>query len=192
MSYDQDYYESLNYSDYLSRANKYKGTAKELASSHESLSMITKESTLLDYGCAVGFLADALNRIGYNCHGYDISEWAKEQASLKDIKIVESLDHHYDCVFYLDVLEHMSDTQIRQVFSDIKSRHSIVRIPCSTDGGKTYHLKVSNQDPTHINCKTKDQWGTFFKSLGVKTIISLNTFTVYDSDGVMCALLIKE
>jgi len=192
MNYNEDYYSTINYSDYLSRASKYKGTAKEISTLLESLGIIQKGSTLLDYGCAVGFLSDALNSLGYQCKGYDISEWAKNQAKAKGIDVIETLTGQYDCVFYLDVLEHMTDAEITQVFNDIKTPCSVVRIPCSTDGGVTYHLKVSNQDPTHVNCKTKDQWHSFFKSMGIKTILNLNTFTIYDSEGVMCALLLNN
>ena len=189
--YDENYYNSINYSDYLSRANKYRATAKDLSNLLESLSIIKQGSSLLDYGCAVGFLSDALNSLGYKCKGYDISEWAKQQARSKGVEILDKFEGDFDCVFYLDVLEHMTDEEITTCFKSINTNYSIIRIPCSTDGGKTYHLKVSNQDPTHVNCKTKKEWNTFFKYLGIKTIISLNTFTVYDSDGVMCALLIK-
>lgn len=191
MMYDESYYNSINYSDYLSRANKYKGTAKELTSLLESLCIIQQGSSLLDYGCAVGFLSDALNSLGYDCKGYDISEWAKDQARARGVDIIETPTGQYDCVVYLDVLEHMTDAEITKVFNDIKTPCSVVRIPCSTDGGATYHLTVSNQDPTHVNCKTKDQWRYFFRSIGIKTILNLNTFTIYDSEGVMCALLIK-
>jgi 2-polyprenyl-3-methyl-5-hydroxy-6-metoxy-1,4-benzoquinol methylase len=190
--YDETYYNSMNYADYLSRSERYNRTAKEITSLLESLCLINEDSTFLDYGCAVGFLAKSLTSIGYDCLGYDISQWAVDQARSKGVSILDEPKGSFDCIFYLDVIEHMSDKEIETVFKNCKSKCSIVRIPCSTDGGNTYHLKVSNQDPTHINCKTKDQWKSFFKSIGVVSIIHINTYTIYDSDGVMCALLINE
>jgi cyclopropane fatty-acyl-phospholipid synthase-like methyltransferase len=190
MSYEEDYYKTLNYSDYLSRGIRYEKTAEELSSLLKSVGLLHSDSTILDYGCAVGFLTKALSDLGYKAVGFDISEWATTKAKSRGVSIIENPKGSFDCAFYLDVLEHMTDDQILKVFKNVKSKSSIIRIPCSTDGGKTYHLNVSNQDKTHINCKTKEEWKIFFYSLGVKTILHLNTLTVYDTEGVFCALLL--
>lgn len=191
MSYEEDYYRTLNYSDYMSRGIRYEKTAEELSSLLRSVGLLQSGSRILDYGCAVGFLTKALSDLGYKAVGFDISEWAIEKAVSRGVSTIENPRGDFDCAFYLDVLEHMTDDQIVEVFENVKSKSSIIRIPCSTDGGKTYHLKVSNQDKTHINCKTKDDWKSFLYSLGVKTILPLNTLTVYDTDGVFCALIIS-
>lgn len=191
MKYEEDYYKTLNYSDYLSRGVRYEKTAQELSSLLRSVGLLKKGSKVLDYGCAVGFLTKAFQQLGYASFGFDISTWATEQAELNGVSMLSNAEGDFDCVFYLDVLEHMTDSEIIEVFSNVDSPCSIVRIPCSTDEGKTYHLEISNKDKTHINCKTKACWKKFFLDQGVKTILPINTLTVYDSEGVFCALLIK-
>jgi len=88
------------------------------------------------------------------------------------------------------VFEHMSDETIKDVITTLEPKAMVVRIPSSTDGGKTFHLEVSRADPTHINCKTKEQWIVFFQGLGYRTFLKLNLFTVYDTPGVSCLLIL--
>lgn len=91
----------------------------------------------------------------------------------------------------LDVFEHETDEEISRDVKKIDPNVMVVRIPNSTDGGKTFHLEVSQRDPTHINCKTKQQWVDFLENLGYFSM-RLNLYSIYDSDGVTCLLLIKK
>lgn len=188
--YNEEYYKSLNYADYLSRGRRYTKTAEEITSLLNSLNLLYKGASILDYGCAVGFLTKSLYDLGYKSYGYDISSWAVKEAKKLGVTVIDKPEGLYDCVFYLDVLEHMTDENIEEVFSNIKTKSCVVRIPCSTDGGNTFHLDVSNKDKTHINCKDKKGWMSLFSSLGVIKILNLNTLTIYDSPGVYCALLL--
>jgi hypothetical protein len=90
----------------------------------------------------------------------------------------------------MDVFEHMTDLQVGTVLRTSKAKAVLARIPSSTDGGKTFHLEVSRADPTHINCKTKEQWIEFFKSFGYQTFLKLNLYCVYDTPGVTCLLIL--
>lgn len=189
--YNENYYKSLNYTDYLSRSSKYFRTAKELSNVLESFGILTKNSKLLDYGCAVGYLTDAFNTLGFSCSGYDISEWAVTTARQKNIPIVDIPDGEYNVLLCLDVLEHMTDSDISKMLLKCKTDFLVVRIPCSTDGGKTFHLDVSKKDPTHINCKNREIWIDFIKSHGFRVFLSLNCYTIYDSDGVICGVFLK-
>ncbi len=190
--YDEKYYNSLNYVDYLSREGRYAQTAKELSSLLEQVGVISKDSTILDFGCAVGFLVSALTSLDYaNVSGYDISEWATAQAVERGVTMLDSPAGQYDTVFCLDVFEHMTDLEVSEFFSQCKARAYVLRIPCSANGGESFALNVSNEDPTHINCKTKEQWLALFRSAFPSLVLlDLHTFTVYDSEGVMCCLLL--
>ena len=76
---------------------------------------IKKDHTILDFGCAKGYTVKALNDLGYNCYGTDISEYAIScaPASIKDKlvlfdkeqKLLQSL--HFDFVIAKDVFEHI-------------------------------------------------------------------------------------
>lgn len=192
MKYDKNYFKHLNYTDYLERRERYLNHAKEIHETLSKLRLINMESKILDYGCAVGFLMEGFKELGYtNVYGYDVSKWAVKQAKNKGLNILSSLkDKSFDIVICLDVLEHMSDNEIKKVFKQFNSKVIILRIPCSNDG-KKFVLNVSNRDPSHINLKNKEGWLKLLNKLEYTTIFPLNLFTIYDSPGVMCALGLK-
>jgi len=192
-NYSEEYYKSVNYVTYLHRKPKYVRHANEISNLLKSFNLITLNSKILDYGCAVGFLIEGLQEIGYNnVIGYDISEWATDQCKNKHINMLSDIQTDlYDLICCLDVLEHMTDIEITNVFSKLDGNMLLVRIPCSTDG-IDYHLEVSKNDSTHRNCKTKDQWIELFRHLGYNFFMSINTNTIYDTPGVMCYLCFKE
>jgi cyclopropane fatty-acyl-phospholipid synthase-like methyltransferase len=193
MVYDKNYYNTLNYTNYLSRRGKYQQTAKEISSLLNMLSLVSEKHSILDFGCATGFLSEAFLELGYsNICGYDISEWAVSEAKQKGIQMVDTPKGDYDLVFCLDVLEHMTDEEVAQFFQECKARAYVLRIPCSNNGGKSYVLDVSNKDETHINCKTKAQWFSLFDSLMDYEKVFLNTYTIYDSEGVLCCLMLRK
>jgi len=193
--YTAEYYQSSNYADYLERADRYKKTAYELAGLFRTISLVDRDSLIIDFGCAVGFLIEGLREAGLkNTIGVEISDWAREIAQKNGLLVHKSIDDivfsRPDLLIALDVFEHMTDQEIAKVLTKTNPRALLVRIPSSTDGGKTFTLEVSRQDPTHINCKTKEQWIEFFKEFEYKTFLRLNLFTVYDTPGVSCLLIL--
>lgn len=194
-NYDKSYYESNNYSNYMNRAGRYMKTAAELTALLSALSLIKKETRILDYGCAVGFLMEGLREMGFpNSVGIDVSDWAREEGRKRgnDIRSsLEELEHgpYPEIVIALDVLEHMTIPEVSQLLG-LMPKALIVRIPTSMDDGKTFHLEVSRRDPTHITCMTKEQWIQVFKDHGYKTFLELNLYTIYDSPGVACLLIL--
>lgn len=193
--YDISYYRSSNYADYLERAHRYKKTAYELADLLVKLCVIKPTSNIVDYGCAVGFLVEAFDELGYQeTIGFDISDWAISQGQTRGLRVYKDLgmitQRQTDLLIGLDVFEHMTDEEIESALTKIKPKAMVVRIPSSTDGGKTFHLEVSRADPTHINCKTKEQWIQFFREFGYQTFLKLNLYTVYDTPGVTCLLIL--
>ena len=191
--FNQQYFKSLNYTDYLSRLDRYRKLATELDELFSKFHLANKDSKILDYGCAVGFLMEGLGELGYNnIIGYDISKWAAKQAKKKRLNILDKIDKKvFDIIISFDVFEHMHNSEIKKTLSLFQSKILIVRIPCSIDGNQ-FVLDISKQDPTHINCKTKKSWTKFFSQFGYDTILPLNLLTIYDTPGVMCALCLKS
>lgn len=193
-AYDSNYYRSSNYADYLERGDRYKKTANELIGLLRSLGIVDRDSFIIDYGCAVGFLLEGFKDLGFsNVLGVEVSEWARQEAKKRGNKVVESVNGMSlspDLMISLDVFEHMTDKEISRALIETSPKALLVRIPTSTDGGKTFHLEVSRADPTHINCKTKEQWIEFFRGFGYQTFLRLNLYTVYDTPGVTCLLIL--
>lgn len=191
--YTENYFRTLNYVNYLDRRPKYIKHAHEIINMLTTFNLISTSSKILDYGCAVGFLMEGFKEYGYqNIDGYDISDWAISQCKEKGLSIVNDIANDYDCVICLDVFEHMTDNEISKVLNSVNTNMMLVRIPCSNDDGKTFHLEVSKKDPTHCNCKTKHQWKEFFVQHGYNFFLAINTNTIYDSDGVLCMLCFKQ
>lgn len=197
--YTAEYYRSSNYADYLERADRYKKTATEIVDLLRKLSLIEPDRLVIDYGCAVGFLLEGIQQAGHqNCVGVDISDWAISMARSRGSRVGKSLEEldlgdiktKPPVMVALDVFEHMTDGDIIQVVSEAQPEAMVLRIPSSVDGGKTFALEVSRADQTHINCKTKDQWEAFFNTLGYSTCLRLNLFTIYDTPGVSCWLVL--
>lgn len=192
--YTADYYRSSNYADYLERSDRYKKTAYELTNLLRLLGLVDKDSLIVDFGCAVGFLIEGFKEVGFtNVRGVEVSEWARIEALKRGHSVfpeMSLIQGRPELLIAMDVFEHMTDQEIKCAVGMAKARGLLVRIPSSTDGGKTFHLEVSRADPTHINCKTKDQWIEFFKGLGYQTFLKLNLYTVYDTPGVTCLLIL--
>lgn len=193
MNFDESYFKNINYVNYLNRYEKYKKTADELDFYFKNLGIVKKNSKILDYGCAVGFLIKALNQNGYNkVYGYDISKWATNYANKKNnCKIIKKFLKKYDLGIFLDVLEHMTNKNISKLFKEVSFDKLIVRIPCSESEKGKFYLKISRNDNTHINCKSKKEWISFFKKKGFKHFLKLNMNTIYNSKGCMCYFIFK-
>jgi SAM-dependent methyltransferase len=190
--FDEQYYRSNNYVDYLSKRERYVKTAEEIHQVFHKFSVIDPESTILDYGCSLGFLIKGFEKAGFkNVFGYDVSDWAVEQARNNGCRILAHAQGTFDLGIFLDVLEHMSDQQIAELFSGLKLDKVLVRIPCAVaEQPDRFHLEVSRRDVTHINCKTDQDWIEVFKSLGYRNCFRLNMSTIYDSPGCFCCLFI--
>ena len=189
-TFDESYYRSANYTNYLDRQEKYTRTAKEITELLSNISVLKKHSRILDYGCAVGFLSRALKDLNYKVDSYDISEWATGEARRRGCDIIDTVGGSYNLGIFLDVLEHMTEQQIDDVFASAQFEYLLVRIPVSEDRDPDrYYLEVSRKDPTHINCATADVWERRMAVRGFTRSWRLNLHTIYDSPGCFCALL---
>ena len=89
--FNEEYFKSDNYINYLSKKERYIKTADELYHVLNKFNIVTPDTTILDYGCSVGFLIQGLEKVGCNfVYGYDISEWATNEARQAGCNILES------------------------------------------------------------------------------------------------------
>jgi SAM-dependent methyltransferase len=185
--YDENYYKSINYVDYSERADRYHRLSCELCELLTKIKLIDNSSKIFDYGCAFGYLLEGFNKQGYaNVFGYDISEYATDIATKRGNKIVKCFGD-IDLLTALDVFEHMRDDEIKELFCNVKTKALICRIPCSYNSS-SFYLEVSQKDPTHINCKSKEEWKNLLRTIGFKSFLHLNLFSIYDTIGVFSFL----
>ncbi|MDK2917584.1 MAG: hypothetical protein PWQ37_317 [Candidatus Petromonas sp.] len=115
--------------------------------------------TVLDAGCAKGFLVEALRDRGVEAYGIDISEHAISQVR-EDIKpyckvasILDPLDRKYDLIISIEVLEHLTE------YEGIRAIENL----CN----HTEHIIFSStpediEEFTHVNVRPMDYWVKLF------------------------------
>ena len=190
--YNEAYYCSENYIDYHHREDKYNKLAKELYVYLLDRKLIDTNTTILDYGCAIGFLLCGLKKLGLkNISGYDISTFATAIAKSKGVNILDTPHGDYDIMFSLDVFEHMTDDEIITMFNYTSADTLVCRIPVAKGDDPNFYLEVSRADETHINCKNKEQWREFIYGLGYSIIIELELMHIYNSLGVYSFIALK-
>jgi SAM-dependent methyltransferase len=130
---------------------------------------VEREHTVIDYGCAKGFFVKAMRQLGYNCFGYDISEYAITNCD-PEVKgfVFNTLDRTFDFGFCKDVLEHCipETLPITLELLHTKAQKWLIIVPLA-EGGKFIEPNC-NKDITHRVFYTGNQWLSVFKSAGFK------------------------
>ena len=159
---------------------------------------LTTETEILDFGAAIGGLLYALKSNGINnVIGTDISYWAidfgRKQYGLSKKELqyynIQLLEHRFDCIFFLDVLEHIYTDEIHKILTIAKADTIAVRIPVSLVEGDDFVLDVSKNDKTHIQIHTKEWWIDMFDKHGYSEFEIFNKDNIYDSEGVLAGYL---
>lgn len=124
--------------------------------------------SVLDAGCAMGFLVEALRKRGVEAWGIDISEHAISRVddSVKDYcrtaSLVEPLDRRYDLIACIEVLEHIPGTH---------TDRAIANLCQATDRLLISSTPEDCGEPTHLNVQPQEAWSAalarqgFFRDL---------------------------
>ena len=122
-----------------------------------------KPRTVLDAGCAMGFLVEALRDRGVEAFGIDISEYAISQVR-SDIKaycrqgsVTDPLPERYDLVASIEVLEHLPAEDAMDAVANLCSATSDILFS-STPG--------DHQEITHVNVQPPEWWTEVFARQG--------------------------
>jgi SAM-dependent methyltransferase len=119
--------------------------------------------TVLDAGCALGFLVEAFRKRGVEAFGVDISEYAIQNVH-PDIKphcwigsISEPFPNKYDLITCIEVLEHVPEREAEAAIENI-STHTNEVIFSSTP--------FDYKEVTHINVHEPEYWAEQFARNG--------------------------
>lgn len=133
---------------------------------------IANSATILDFGCARGYMVRAFRKLGYNAGGYDISEWAIENVDpevkpyvTNNLALALPEVMTYDWVIAKDVLEHIPHVQ-RTIYNLMRTVcvGLFVVVPLSRfDGsGAKYIIEEYEKDVTHCQRWTLSGWVSMF------------------------------
>ncbi|MGC9397900.1 MAG: class I SAM-dependent methyltransferase [Anaerolineae bacterium] len=119
--------------------------------------------TVMDAGCAMGFLVEKLRERGVEAYGVDISKYAIEHVHesvrrfCRLASVTTSFPSHYDLIVSIEVLEHLSPLHAREAIANF-CRHSDQVLFSSTP--------IDYQEVTHINVHLPDYWAKLFAGHG--------------------------
>ena len=120
-------------------------------------------STVLDAGCAKGFLVEALRDRGVEAYGIDISEYAISQVR-EDIRpfcraasLTETLDRDYDLIVTIEVLEHLASTDGILAIRNLCQHTNRILFSSTPD---------DKEEPTHLCVQPPDYWASLFAKNG--------------------------
>lgn len=119
--------------------------------------------TVLDAGCAKGFLVEALRDRGVEAWGVDISEYAIAQVR-PDVRpycrvgsLTEPLAQQYDLIICIEVLEHLTPQEAEAAVKNF-CQHTDDIIFSSTP--------LDYKEATHVNVRPPDYWAEVFARQG--------------------------
>lgn len=119
--------------------------------------------TMLDAGCAKGFLVECLRNKGVEAFGVDISEYAINNVyePIKDFckvaSIADSLDSFFDLIISIEVVEHMERSESEAAIANL-CRH--------TDKILFSSSPHDHSEATHINVQQPEVWAQIFARNG--------------------------
>jgi len=133
-----------------------------------------KFDTVLDYGCAKGFMVHALRLLGKEAYGADVSEYAVENCHpkvkeyLQVIESTEQLGGGWDLIIAKDVLEHIPKDLIPSVLSELRRRCKTLFVAVPLGDGKRYRIREYEMDVTHVVREPEEWWLTAIVDAGFK------------------------
>jgi SAM-dependent methyltransferase len=123
-----------------------------------------KPRTVLDVGCGIGFLVDALRARGVDARGIDVSEYAIAQvpARLRPHctigSITDEIDGQIDLISCIEVLEHVPSTTTARALNNLTAHTSRILFSSSPD---------DFDEPTHVNVRPIAEWVRAFGERGL-------------------------
>ena len=182
--YDKNYYEN----GVLSKKSLYENyrwlpeltipLAKEITAimSDSKNAGELKNKTILDFGCAKGFLVKAFRELGHTAFGIDVSQYAISESPVEIKSYVRCIDLTRDAlplewmpIDYIvakDVLEHLDKEELFKQLSKLRSLSNRILVVVPLGDGKNYYIAEYEQDPSHFIKEDLDWWEKTLKDHG--------------------------
>jgi cyclopropane fatty-acyl-phospholipid synthase-like methyltransferase len=176
--FTKDYYENGKAS-HLSCYENYRWLPNLTIPMAESLvaaCAIKRNDTILDFGCAKGYLVKALRGLGYSAYGIDISEYALSHADEETkpflVSGADGLDMRFDWIICKDVLEHIEECELSRYLKLFRrlAPNLLTIVPLGNNG--TYTIPDMEMDVTHRIRRPLWWWSSQLDEAGFKAISS--------------------
>ena len=133
---------------------------------------IKEEDTILDFGCAKGYVVKALRLLHRKAFGVDISEYAINSTPVDTKEYVSLIDENYkiygtyDWVICKDVLEHIKYDNIDSVIKILGRVGSNIFCSIPLGDGEKYIIPTYEEDTTHVIRESLSWWQSVFVKNG--------------------------
>ncbi|HSJ19320.1 MAG TPA: methyltransferase domain-containing protein [Nocardioidaceae bacterium] len=123
-----------------------------------------RPTTVLDAGCAKGFLVAALRERGVDATGFDLSDVAIKDAPeaardhVRVGSLTEPIEGRYDLVTCVEVIEHLDPADAQTAIANLAAASDQVLLS-STPGDR--------DEPTHVNIQPPERWTQMFAGHGM-------------------------
>src|SRR5262245_44033085 len=120
--------------------------------------------TVLDAGCAKGFLVGALRERGVDASGFDLSAVAVAETpeAVRDHvrvgSLTEPIEGRYDLITCIEVIEHLDPADAATAVANLAAATDRVLLS-STPGDR--------DEPTHVNIQPPERWSQLFAAHGM-------------------------
>ena len=131
-------------------------------------------NTVLDYGCAKGFMVYALRLLGKEAHGVDVSDYAVKNCHprvkeyLTVVETAEDIKGGWDLIIAKDVLEHIPKELIPGVLAELRRRCKTIFVAVPLGDGQRYRIREYEMDITHVTKEPEEWWLTTLVEAGFK------------------------
>ena len=137
-----------------------------LAMSYIDVLNIRRDETVLDYGCAKGFMVKALRMLHRQAWGCDISQYAIDSADedtaqhlmLSSEKDLVPFGKFFDYILSKDVFEHVEYDNINRTLAILSTYGKILFATIPLGNGERYNVPAYELDVTHKIRESKDWW----------------------------------
>ncbi len=119
---------------------------------------------VLDAGCAIGMLVEALRARGVDARGIDVSSYAIQSAPadlqpyLREGSIADPFGERFDLIVCIEVLEHMPSADADRAIANIAEH---------TDDVLFSSTPFDYREPTHVNVRMPEEWAEAFARHGL-------------------------
>jgi SAM-dependent methyltransferase len=139
---------------------------------------ITRNTRVLDYGCAKGYLVKALRILDIDARGVDVSEYAlaclpsdvrQHCSRIHGADERNGFEDHYEWMIAKDVFEHISEANLRTLLAQALPSvdRMFLAIPLGLDDQDSgFVIAEYDKDITHITARTAAWWRSLFEQCG--------------------------
>ena len=137
-----------------------------------SYTEIPESYTIMDFGCAKGYLVHALRLLGREAYGVDISEYAINQAPKEVSQYVEAIKpqsedfEHCDLLLAKDILEHIPYAHLADQMKVIRERCNRIFAIIPLAKNNKYIIPAYELDKSHYIREDKEWWIGVFQRAG--------------------------